>query len=364
MQGSRGDGVRSLQNNLNVNLTTERPPLNPDGVFGMKTKDRVVKFQRLNGLVADGIAGPKTITKLQSKLGPGTPGTPGVITPPPHPQPPSVGGAKFRSEMHEVFIKEKAESEWPAYLAAFEQGSIPAMKQFLTLIGRAEDARAVATFFINLRRWGLTAQEIGLIFDKIKTFNTAQAVKFFDATTAPTSKFGSALGAVSTGAARVGLVLTAIECAIHASRGDYSVIPAEIYKYAMGKGVPWAAVIDGIGSLLDGFVPENTRNNSTMFRILRSLDPIGLGAVAVDSVASIVLTCYDMAVAGKVNVDVVLPRLSRLVDRMKSSPAAIFVKIGEDCGDALYELSVMGEIDFRAMYNYTWMEVKEFFGIK
>ncbi len=358
-QGSRGDGVRSLQNNLNNVLNAERPPLNPDGVFGMKTKDRVVKFQRMNGLVADGIAGPKTMTKLQSKLGPGTPG---VITPPQPPQPPAVGGAKFKSEMHEVFVKEKAESEWPAYIAAFEQGSIPAMKQFLTVIGRAEDARMVATFFINLRRWGLTAQEIGLIFDKIKNFNTLQAVKFFEATTAPTSKFASALKAVGEGAAKVGLVLTAIECAIHASRGDYSVIPAEIYKYAMGKGVPWAAVIEGIGSMMDSFVPENTRKNSLMFKMLRSLDPIGLGAVAVDSMASIVLTGYDMAIAGKINADVVTPRLSRLVDRMKSSPANIFVQIGEDCGDALYELSIMEEIDFRAMYNYTWMEIKEFFG--
>jgi hypothetical protein len=43
-------------------------PLVADGIFGSKTHNRVLEFQRINGLTADGIAGPQTIGKLQELL--------------------------------------------------------------------------------------------------------------------------------------------------------------------------------------------------------------------------------------------------------------------------------------------------------
>ena len=56
-KGSKGDEVKVLQ--LIVGATD-------DGVFGSKTKDAVKKWQKANGLSADGIAGPKTWAKIAS----------------------------------------------------------------------------------------------------------------------------------------------------------------------------------------------------------------------------------------------------------------------------------------------------------
>ncbi|HEX6279397.1 MAG TPA: hypothetical protein VFZ49_05210, partial [Pyrinomonadaceae bacterium] len=69
------------------------------------------------------------------------------------------------------------------------------------------------------------------------------------------------------------------------------------------------------------------------------LDTIGLGAVAVDSVGSIVTSGAEMAAARRLDVDILTTRLTPLVARMKQGPASLFVELGENSGDALYELT-------------------------
>jgi peptidoglycan DL-endopeptidase CwlO len=56
---SIGEDVRRLQEILN-GIIIESPPLHVDGIFGQKTKERVILFQRQENLVLDGIVGPKT----------------------------------------------------------------------------------------------------------------------------------------------------------------------------------------------------------------------------------------------------------------------------------------------------------------
>ena len=59
--GSRGDQVVTLQKRLNelgYNCGVA------DGIFGSRTRQAVMAFQRDNGLAVDGIVGPKTIAKL------------------------------------------------------------------------------------------------------------------------------------------------------------------------------------------------------------------------------------------------------------------------------------------------------------
>jgi peptidoglycan hydrolase-like protein with peptidoglycan-binding domain len=59
--GSRGSDVTRLQQTLS------RAGFNPggaDGIFGAKTKAAVVRYQRANGLAADGIVGNNTGSKL------------------------------------------------------------------------------------------------------------------------------------------------------------------------------------------------------------------------------------------------------------------------------------------------------------
>jgi len=54
-QGSKGETVSKLQAKLG---------LKPDGTFGVGTTAALKKWQKAQGLVADGIAGPKTLAKL------------------------------------------------------------------------------------------------------------------------------------------------------------------------------------------------------------------------------------------------------------------------------------------------------------
>ena len=72
-QGSRGEGVRVLQLAF-IDLGTPMPRSTaggtalPDGIFGSETHSVVLNFQRLNGLVADGIAGTQTLHRLDLLL--------------------------------------------------------------------------------------------------------------------------------------------------------------------------------------------------------------------------------------------------------------------------------------------------------
>lgn len=59
--GSRGDEVRRIQQKLkSMGYYTG----SVDGIYGTQTQSAVKKFQRGNGLDADGIAGPKTLSYL------------------------------------------------------------------------------------------------------------------------------------------------------------------------------------------------------------------------------------------------------------------------------------------------------------
>lgn len=356
--GSRGNDVVRLQGDLNRLFPRDMPQLKTDGAFGPKTKDWVVKFQRLNPpLKPDGIAGPKTLAKLASlSTAPGNPPPVGAITVPP--SPPAAGIDRFRAEMLKEFEKKGKTSEVGAFLNDLEANTIPGWKNFLGTIGRVEDARQIASFWIELNQLlrGVEDQRKLVLVGIAKLDKNDIAI--FEALAKPTGKFGKAVAFAGSVASVAGIIVTAIECVQHGRRGDYGAIAAEVYKFAMGKGVPWAAVIEGVGSLMDGLVPEQTRKNSSVFKIMRSLDPIGLGAVAVDSVISTVQAGIEMAAAGRLDVDILSDRLGKLVPRMKQGPASIFVELGENSGDALYELT-QTDIDFNAMMRYTWMELKD-----
>lgn len=55
-RGSEGPTVKKLQEKLGLSPA--------DGIYGFWTADAVKKWQAANGLVADGVAGPKTLAKL------------------------------------------------------------------------------------------------------------------------------------------------------------------------------------------------------------------------------------------------------------------------------------------------------------
>jgi len=64
--GSRGEEVRRVQQKL---IQYGYLKGTADGVFGQDTYDAVVRFQKKNGLKADGVAGPATAAALGISLG-------------------------------------------------------------------------------------------------------------------------------------------------------------------------------------------------------------------------------------------------------------------------------------------------------
>ena len=66
-RGDRNDAVRALQNNL-ISLGYSCGSAGADGDFGSGTEAAVRSFQSKNGLTVDGIAGPATLTAIQTAL--------------------------------------------------------------------------------------------------------------------------------------------------------------------------------------------------------------------------------------------------------------------------------------------------------
>ena len=58
--GSRGTEVRAIQEKLKERGLYK---IAVDGIYGAKTKEAVVKFQKQQGIAADGIAGPVTLKR-------------------------------------------------------------------------------------------------------------------------------------------------------------------------------------------------------------------------------------------------------------------------------------------------------------
>lgn len=63
-EGSRGQDVTNVQRALNYQLPDAAPPLALDGIFGPKTRARLVGFQKEYGLKPDGIVGDRSRAAL------------------------------------------------------------------------------------------------------------------------------------------------------------------------------------------------------------------------------------------------------------------------------------------------------------
>lgn len=66
-KGDKGSAVKKLQQDL-MTLGYSLAPYGADGSFGKVTEDAVKKFQKDHSLKVDGIAGPKTLSKIEELL--------------------------------------------------------------------------------------------------------------------------------------------------------------------------------------------------------------------------------------------------------------------------------------------------------
>lgn len=85
----------------------------------------------------------------------------------------------------------------------------------------------------------------------------------------------------------------------------------EVYTSGMGKGVPWAGIVEGSQSLIGEVIPRDWKSEGFV-KILRAIDPIGLGGIAVDTLG----TFLSMVMESRVDE----ARLARLGQRMHEGP--------------------------------------------
>lgn len=339
--------VTAVQRQLNGQMPAQRSKLSVDGRCGPLTIACIKEFQKEvmgtrapDGRVDPGkgtlaaLNDPNSASKWAKMSFSGAPaagagtGTPGTGTSIPHE---AAMEAKFRDA--------GKSSEWNEFRRALVDGSIPEMKKFLGGIGRAEDAQKLATAVLTLRKWGLSFEEIRHVMRAATGMRKQMAaLELFEEISKPAGKFAKLAGFTAGVAGKAGLIVMVVEVADKFADGDYLYGAAELYKMFMGKAVPWAAVVEGVQSLVEAILPDSAKN-SAVFKIIRACDPIGLGAAAVDAVTSLALGAIDMVLNRKMGIDALMPRLERLNTRLKQGPTKFFADMGENLGDALSELS-------------------------
>lgn len=340
--------VKTIQTRLNELMPPHGKKLVVDGKCGPLTIGCIRDFQRevCGSRNPDGRVDPnkQTIAALNdpasaskwAKMSIGAPATPGA----------SGGGMPHEAVIQTKFKEAGRAAEFDLFRRAVVDGSFGPMKAFLGSIGRTEDAAKLASAFLTLRKWGLTFEESREVMRAATGLRKQRAaLELFDEISKPASKFGSLLGFAGKVGGRAGLLITIIEVADKFADGDYLYGTTEVYKAVMGKRVPWAAMIEGLQSLVEALAPGSVKTKG-VFKVLRACDPIGLGAVAVDAITSLALGAVDMVAKGKMDVDAMMPRLERLAKRMKEGPTKVFAELGEDLGDAMYEISQWKRDDF------------------
>lgn len=342
--------VKAIQQRLNELMPPSRKKLTVDGKCGPLSISCIKDFQKevLGTRNPDGRVDPNkgTLAAMNdpasaSKWAKMSFGAPAAGTPAA-----PAGGMPHEDMMRAKFREAGREAEFDMFRRAFVDGSIPAMKNFLGAIGRSEDAAKLVSAFLAMRKFGLTFEESREVMRAITGLRKQKAaLELFDDLAKPTGKFTKLLGFSGKVAGKAGLLIAVIEVADKMADGDYLYGATEAYKMVMGKAVPWAAMIEGLQSLVEGLAPDSWKAKG-VFKVMRACDPIGLGAVAVDAVTTIALGAVDMVVKGKMDVDAMLPRLTRLVSRMKQGPTKVFGEMGEDLGDALSEISLWKRDDF------------------
>lgn len=336
--------VIAVQRQLNGQMPPQRTKLSTDGRCGPLTIACIKEFQKevLGTRTPDGRIDPGKGT-LAALNDPNSASKWAKMSFAPTPTP-AVGSGAGSGIPNEAAMEAKFRSagrggDWNEFRRALVDGSIPEMKKFLGLLGRVEDAQKLAQAVVTLRNWGLTFEEIRHVMRAATGLRKQKAaLELFEEISKPASKFGK-LASFATGVAgKAGLIVTVIEVADKFADGDYLFGATEVYKTFMGKAVPWAAVVEGVQSVVEVILPDSAKNNS-VFKIIRACDPIGLGGAAVDTVGCLALGAIDMVLNRKMGIDAMMPRLERLNTRLKQGPTKFFADIGENLGDALYELS-------------------------
>ncbi len=322
-----------------------------DGVAGPKTNGAISQYQKSFLGRPDGRVDPngQTIKKLLGSA-------PGAMPGAPTPTPPGAGNGKtnsFRAAVEQAARRENASpSVVTEFLAFWETSQFPAIKTWLSSLDTAENTIKVAQFFFFLRRFGFSIADASKVLIVVAGLRVPEAMPIIAGIVNNGAKASNALKKAGGVRSALSLIVAAIETYNLVAKGEWSQATATIYKTVIGLAIPWAAAIDAIQSLF----PEVSPASGRAFKVLRACDPVGLGGIGVDSMVTMAQSIIDFAMGRDLNEE----RLAQLVKRMKTGPTAIFAELGENAGDAMFEISQMDSADWAQVGRYSWDELRSF----
>jgi peptidoglycan hydrolase-like protein with peptidoglycan-binding domain len=354
-RGGRNESadVMAIQKRLNDLMNAPRVKLAVDGRCGPKTESMIADFQKgvLGTPHPDGKVDPNggTIRALNDGASEGkwarmsmapVTGGPGPFPGSSHNNS-SSGGSRGQQLLQEAAMAQNSGVSFDEIRRSLIDSGFPPFKSFLGSISKAEEARTIIGVWKQIRSFGFSASEAAQIYNELAKLDPSKTKAFFEAASKPGSKLAGTLGKLAKFGDKVNMAMVLIEVGDKMAQGDYLYGTTEMYKQFMGKAIPWAGAIEGLQSIVEGFMPASAKN-SDVFKVMRACDPVGLGAVGVDAVGTLAIGLVEMVTTGQMD----SARLSRLVDRMKSGPTKFFAEMGENLGASIYEMSLWKSDDW------------------
>lgn len=359
---NRLEDVKTVQALLNKSPAPGVALLVVDGVVGPKTIAAINEFQRrVVKCVPDGRvdANGRTMKALNqfdtggtapgSPAPPGAPGVPGA--PGSTGLPPSV--VRYQKEL-EAIVR-AGDAQW---WADFQQACADTVGGWGVLfngVSTLQEAQKLGQLYVQARRWGVP---MGAFIDWLKPMYShgkhidpaaREAIELL-LKLPEASRLAAVLKQIGNAGKFVSFMKFLVEYIGYWQQGDYHMAFVEIYKTAMGDRIPLAALADAIESALSStqLGRGDPKKNGLFFKVVRTVNLIGLGALAVDT-AGVVVCC---AVDGEMDES----RFRRLLERMRSSPGQIFVEMGDDLATALIKIADMPEGAVREMFSLRSMK--------
>lgn len=273
---------------------------------------------------------------------------------------PTIGPAhaafKYQPEIQREFDLAGMKHRLDEFSALINDPNAKWVKVAIDATGSFETARTIVRFYLMLSHRGFSASQIKNTFIRIGSITSPRRIEAIGKVVASGTQFEKYLGAAGSVASMADYVVTFFELYELIKSDEWSQVFATVYEKFMGKAIFWAGLIQALQSLLEAVAPEQAVKSKFAFKVMKAFDPIGLGKIGIDSMVWAAQATFD-AVRGKPFDD---KRLSQLVGRMKTGPTAIFAELGENAGDAIFEISEMDSDDWSMVGRYTIDQLREF----
>lgn len=210
---------------------------------------------------------------------------------------------------------------------------------FSSLLSITNSARQIIELWFNMRNWGCSPDDIIVGIRSILSggMGDPKIIRTVVDQFANKQSFVAPLAPHIAKAGRfAGIASLAIKIAVAARDKEYSVIPAELYGFAVKRYMPYASLINMVQGLTRLILPE--AQNSKLFGLLLTLDPVNRGIDAVDTFG-VLLECW-------IDNDGAIPRLERLVKRMDKGGARALIGLGNRLGDIVASLLAMSDDEY------------------